>query len=122
MPRLIVCRNCTEPDCTYCNMNILAVALERGYFNSLMGEQHTVQIDSELVPVRHGHWKVVKSSINPYGNDVACSVCGFKMGSSFGYGFCPNCGVKMDEVKEDAETKADRNGFVKQDDLFPQGR
>ena len=25
------------------------------------------------------------------------------------------------ERKDDAETKADRNGFVKQDDLFPQG-
>ena len=46
--------------------------------------------------VRHGHWKVVKSSTHPYGNDVACSVCGFKMGSSFGYGFCPHCGAKMD--------------------------
>jgi len=53
-------------------------------------------------PVRHGHWDVVKSSIHPYGNDVACSVCGFKMGSSFGYGFCPNCGAKMDGGKEDA--------------------
>ena len=52
-------------------------------------------VDAE--PVRHGHWKVVKSSNHPYGNDVACSVCGFKMGSSFGYGFCPNCGAKMDE-------------------------
>lgn len=26
------------------------------------------------------------------------------------------------ERRKDAETKADRNGFVKQDDLFPQGR
>lgn len=53
-------------------------------------------------PVRHGHWKVVKSSIHPYGNDVACSVCGFKMGSSFGCRFCPNCGAQMDgERRED---------------------
>ena len=57
----------------------------------------------DAVPIKRGYWKVVKSSIHPYGNDVACSVCGFKMGSSFGYGFCPHCGAKMDEV-EDAET------------------
>ena len=55
-------------------------------------------------PVRYGYWKVVKSSIYPYGNDVACSVCGFKMGSSFGYDFCPHCGAKMDEEDNDAET------------------
>lgn len=59
--------------------------------------------------VRHGHWKVVKSSNHPYGNDVACSVCGFKLGSSFGYGFCPNCGVKMDESKDETKER-EENG------------
>ena len=56
---------------------------------------------ADAEPVRQGHWEVVKSSIHPYGNDVACSVCGFKMGSSFGYEFCPNCGAKMDEVRDE---------------------
>lgn len=91
MPRLIVCRNCTESDCTYCNINILAVALERGYFNSLMREQHTVQIESELVPVRHGHW----IDINENGSLWECSICGDRSCCSGNY--CMECGTKMDE-------------------------
>ena len=50
----------------------------------------------EAEPVRHGHWKIKKASIHPYGNDVCCSECGHTMGSSFGYKFCPMCGAKMD--------------------------
>ena len=42
-----------------------------------------------------GEWKSVKASIYPYGYDVECSVCGHKMGSSFGYKYCPNCGADM---------------------------
>lgn len=42
-----------------------------------------------------GRWKAVKASIYPYGYDVECSVCGFRMGSSFGYKYCPNCGAYM---------------------------
>lgn len=106
MPRLIVCRNCTESDCTYCNMNILAVALERGYFNSLMREQHTVQIDSELVPVKHGH--NTKDGVRWF----RCSECGWGMNDiymadesmvedfdKFPY-YCPYCGAKMNEDRD----------------------
>lgn len=112
MPRLIVCRNCTESDCTYCNVNILAVALERGYFNSLMGEQHTVQIDSELVPVRHGYWIGVSQTKFEklfFSQKVfKCSVCGNYLdfdGVNVGRGsanYCPNCGAKMDKRRNDA--------------------
>jgi hypothetical protein len=42
-----------------------------------------------------GEWKSVKASIYPYGYDVECSVCGHRMGSSFGYKFCPQCGARM---------------------------
>ena len=42
-----------------------------------------------------GEWKIKKSSIHPYGNDVCCSICGHTMGSSFGYKFCPMCGADM---------------------------
>lgn len=42
-----------------------------------------------------GEWKSVKASIYPYGYDVVCSVCGHRMGSSFGYKFCPMCGASM---------------------------
>ena len=95
MSKLIVCRNCTESDCTYCNINILAVALERGCFNSLMREQHTVQIDSELVPVRHGYWIW-------HGSYYTCSVCGEEQyGVDTGRFYCQNCGAKMDEEYSD---------------------
>jgi len=48
-----------------------------------------------------GKWKSVKASIYPYGYDVECSVCGHKMGSSFGYKYCPNCGSDNRERSED---------------------
>lgn len=42
-----------------------------------------------------GEWIPKKASIHPYGYDVECSVCGHRMGSSFGYKFCPMCGARM---------------------------
>lgn len=42
-----------------------------------------------------GEWKSVKASIYPYGCDVECSICGHRMGSSFGYKYCPMCGADM---------------------------
>lgn len=48
-----------------------------------------------------GEWKSVKASIYPYGYDVECSVCGFRMGSSFGYRYCPNCGSQMKGADDD---------------------
>jgi rubrerythrin len=42
-----------------------------------------------------GEWKSVKASIYPFGYDVECSICGHRMGSSFGYKFCPMCGARM---------------------------
>lgn len=116
MARLIVCRNCTESDCTYCNINILANALERGCFNSLMGEQHTVQIDSELVPVRHGHW-IKRSKVYPglpydHTYHYECSNCGYMdtAGEDVEVPYCWHCGAKMDESKEQSkgETKERR--------------
>ena len=50
---------------------------------------------------KKGKWKLCKSSIHPYGNNVKCSECGFEMASSFGYNFCPNCGAKMDVADND---------------------
>ena len=48
-----------------------------------------------------GEWKSVKASIYPYGYDVECSVCGHRMGSSFGYKFCPMCGCRMKGVDDE---------------------
>ena len=61
-------------------------------------------VELELVPSAdrpQGEWKSVKASIYPYGYDVECSVCGFRMGSSFGYKYCPNCGAYMKGADDD---------------------
>ena len=70
---------------------------------------HFKELLDELPPVsvaeKTGHWKIKRASIHPYGNDVACSECGFTMGSSFGYRYCPNCGAKMVEPQESEESE-----------------
>lgn len=59
-------------------------------------------IDSApTIEPKRGVWIPVKASIYPYGNDVKCSVCGHRMGSSFGYNFCPMCGADMREVSDE---------------------
>lgn len=50
---------------------------------------------------KEGEWKAVKASIYPYGYDVKCSVCGFIMGSSYGFKYCPHCGAEMKGEESD---------------------
>lgn len=59
--------------------------------------QSTAKAALELLKEQRptGKWIVCKASIHPYGYDVKCSVCGHRMGSSFGYKFCPECGADM---------------------------
>lgn len=55
---------------------------------------------ADVAPVVHGHWIKVK---HPYGNVnwyKKCSLCG-KCIDWQNYNFCPNCGAKMDESKEE---------------------
>lgn len=61
----------------------------------LLIEAQKERIGELLADRPQGEWKSVKASIYPYGYDVECSVCGFRMGSSFGYKYCPNCGARM---------------------------
>ena len=71
--------------------------------NGLHSERWCGILDSKGVIVNapsvsdrpQGEWKSVKASIYPYGYDVECSVCGHRMGSSFGYKYCPMCGAHM---------------------------
>ena len=60
---------------------------------------------TELVPIfrmkqwfahKRGRWIPCKASIHPYGNDVKCSECDYRIGSSFGYKYCPMCGAIME--------------------------
>lgn len=51
-------------------------------------------------PVKHGHWIEIDTQ---YVDETKCSVCGvieyFNKGWKR-FNYCPNCGAKMDEVKE----------------------
>lgn len=54
-------------------------------------------VDAE--PIRHGHW------VDEKDQPIYCSCCGFgkKYESKRSYAYCPKCGVKLDEVEEDAK-------------------
>jgi hypothetical protein len=62
-------------------------------------------VDAELV--RHGHWIWMGEQGD---SRYMCSVCKSKEdvptcnGEPTIWEYCPNCGAKMDEVEEDAET------------------
>ena len=52
----------------------------------------------EVAPVRHGRWVPTKA---PFMNECEdCSVCGYRTVWGHRYNYCPNCGAKMDGVKE----------------------
>lgn len=78
-----------------------------GRRNQLCAEDHRQLAEwlKELQKLREGRpqgrWKAVKASIYPYGYDVKCSVCGFIMGSSYGFKYCPHCGSRMRGDKND---------------------
>ena len=46
----------------------------------------------DATPVVHGRWKVI---LNPFW-DAECSECGYEKRNGWEWGFCPNCGAKMD--------------------------
>ena len=51
-------------------------------------------VDAE--PVRHGHWIEAKYPL------FTCSVCDATYQDvGYGFSYCPNCGAKMDERRED---------------------
>ena len=55
---------------------------------------------ADVSPVRHGRWET--NSDRP--DSLICSVsnCGFDMWKHDPHNFCPNCGSKMDEGKNNA--------------------
>lgn len=56
----------------------------------------------EAEPVRYGRWEQI--DVQPYfrkhyyNSNVYCSVCHTR--GNLKYNYCPNCGAKMDEVRE----------------------
>ena len=63
-------------------------------------------IETETVPVVHTHWIPCENEIGEGSNTYKCSACGeIQMVISGtpkenGWGFCPHCGARMDEVTE----------------------
>ena len=76
------------------------------YYVLVRDIENAPTVDAE--PVKHGHWNEAKDGV------LWCSVCisdAPYVEDSWGYvihaphyDYCPNCGAKMDEVTEDAET------------------
>lgn len=93
MNEIICCRDCVSSDCTGCNMLVLYHALERNRFEALMNENRHLNIDTDIAPVRHGHW------IYDHWLEFTCSCCGAKSHSEPYRGrenYCYNCGARMD--------------------------
>lgn len=44
---------------------------------------------ADVVEVRHSHW-------NEEGLSLVCADCGWMQYHDIPYGYCPNCGAKMD--------------------------
>lgn len=78
------CLNCKKDECRCYLMAELAYA---------------PTIDAE--PVRHGRWvKKGQSFLFPERfMNYSCSLCGYDIDKTK-HRYCPNCGAKMDEVKE----------------------
>ena len=70
------CAECARTQCENCSIDY--------HFN------HAPTIDA----VKHGHW------CNTWDTFVKCSECGWFAGGKYNY--CPFCGAKMDEVKNDS--------------------
>lgn len=66
------------------------------YYVRVRDIENAPTVDAE--PVRHGHWE--------WDGDYICSNCG-ERGHRNKWNYCPNCGAKMDESKEQTkgETK-----------------
>ena len=63
--------------------------------------EETPTVDAE--PVRHGHWINNFDDLFPMESTVECSICGEKewMMTIINHNYCPNCGAKMDEVRDE---------------------
>ena len=66
--------------------------------------ENAIESAPTIDPVKHGKWKPFDLT---WGRSVyACTSCGeaFEVPTEMGkpiYGYCPNCGAKMDEVSDE---------------------
>ena len=71
-----------------------------GTLKSLIDEQPTVEAE----PVRHGRWIPVDPDKYDFATEWCCSECDKDVfvtwyGKECDYGYCPNCGARMDGGK-----------------------
>lgn len=98
--RLIECRSCAERNCKGCNVYTLSKMLQRGDFDCMMDEHHSIALTPESLRPK-GRWEPRKDAIG----FVRCSVChdcniygDWADGEKWRY--CPNCGADMREVRK----------------------
>ena len=63
-----------------------------------MNENRHLNIDTDVVPVRHGRW-IDLERVGFATWETECSCCGVKAYKQFR--FCPNCGALMDKDGDD---------------------
>ena len=81
-----------------------ADALLKGRQDHTYISTHEIWNAPTVDPIKHGRWvrhTVHRADGSWYYSGVECSVCrNQENGRMRKYSYCPNCGAKMDEVKE----------------------
>lgn len=109
MAEYIGCRECDSPYCKGCNLKNLETMLRNGKFDCIMNENHCINTATDIAPVVHGRWKLLRKG--DWNSVFVCSVCGrretiaesesynsqLKMQRKYPY--C-HCGARMDECNE----------------------
>ena len=90
---IIECRDCESKNCYGCNVLTLSQMLNKGKFDSLMDEHHSINPAADVVEVKHGRWYWAEDG------HCKCSVCGqyaVVKRIAIQTNYCPNCGARMD--------------------------
>lgn len=86
----------------YVNLKDLRDALYDADAITMEGVKIINQFPSEdVAPVRHGHWIYHPDDLFPSDSTQECSYCHAEEYLTLdNVNYCPNCGAKMDEVRE----------------------
>jgi rubrerythrin len=95
----ISCKHCGSSDCRGCNIYRLEQMLNAGKLDTLMNENHAIQISADVRPVAHGEWEFEYENLDEQ-TEYCCSVCDWIGVNANEYNYCPNCGADMREVQD----------------------
>jgi hypothetical protein len=79
-------------------INAVVKALDKGMYKFPTYFLGTVP-SADVAPVRHGRW--IEQGLSPYEGTRRCSICESFYDIKEQFNYCPNCGAKMDEEKDD---------------------